>query len=89
MIWRRPSRPRRSSEGSYASNSVKTSWICSKLKDDDHILTSIDGPHDNVLVMKPPMCFSIDDADTFLAALEGAMVALQEVDLDTVSHTPT
>ena len=42
-----------------------------------------------MLVMKPPMCFSIDDADTFLAALEGAMVALQEVDLDTVSHTPT
>jgi len=68
---------------------LQTSWICSKLKDDDHILTSIDGPHDNVLVMKPPMCFSIDDADTFLAALEGAMVALQEVDLDTVSHTPT
>ncbi len=42
-----------------------------------------------MLVMKPPMCFSIDDADIFLAALEGAMVALLEVDLDTVSHTPT
>ena len=68
---------------------AETSWLCSRLKDEHRILTSIDGPHDNVLVMKPPMCFSIDDADTFLAALEGAMVALQEVDLDTVSHTPT
>ena len=49
--------------------SAETSYICSSLKDDANILTSIDGPNDNVLVMKPPLCFSIDDAETFLEAL--------------------
>jgi 4-aminobutyrate aminotransferase-like enzyme len=44
---------------------------------------------DNVLVMKPPMCFSEADADVFLAALTMALLALQEVDLSMVSHTPT
>jgi 4-aminobutyrate aminotransferase-like enzyme len=34
--------------------SAETSYIVSSLKDDANILTSIDGPHDNVLVMKPP-----------------------------------
>ena len=45
--------------------------------------------HDNVLVLKPPMCFSEADADTFLAALTEALEALALVDLSTVSHTPT
>ena len=69
--------------------SAETSYIVSSLKDDANILTSIDGPHDNVLVMKPPMCFDIDDANVFLAALAGAMDALAEVDLSSISHTPT
>jgi ethanolamine-phosphate phospho-lyase len=48
---------------------AETSYICSSLKDDANILTSIDGPHENVLVMKPPLCFDLDDAETFLQAL--------------------
>jgi hypothetical protein len=92
------------------------------LKDEANILTSIDGPNNNVLVMKPPMCFGIDDAETFLGALGNscmsslcppsgaafiasqyaralslpssaaavvAMDALANVDLATISHTPT
>ena len=35
---------------------AEVSYLCSRLKDVHQILTSIDGPHDNVLVMKPPMC---------------------------------
>ena len=36
---------------------AETSMVCSRLKDEHMILTSIDGPHDNVLVLKPPMVF--------------------------------
>lgn len=30
---------------------------------EQHILLSADGPHRNVLKFKPPMCFSMEDAD--------------------------
>ena len=42
------------------------------------ILTSLDGPGDNVLVVKPPLCFSLSDAAEFLAALEEGLVAARE-----------
>jgi hypothetical protein len=35
-----------------------------------HILTSLDGRFDNVIVLKPPMCFSTANADTFVEALQ-------------------
>ena len=34
-----------------------------------HILVSTDGPSDNVLKMKPPLCFGKDDADRFVQEL--------------------
>jgi len=34
------------------------------------ILMSTDGPDENVLKIKPPLCFSSDDADTLLTTLE-------------------
>ncbi|KAJ8601895.1 hypothetical protein CTAYLR_002664 [Chrysophaeum taylorii] len=45
------------------------SLLCSALVQRHNILTSLDGPGDNVIVIKPPMCFSIRDADRFLDAL--------------------
>eukprot|EP00931_Biecheleriopsis_adriatica_P105615 TRINITY_DN80177_c0_g1_i1.p1 TRINITY_DN80177_c0_g1~~TRINITY_DN80177_c0_g1_i1.p1 ORF type:complete len:468 (-),score=104.06 TRINITY_DN80177_c0_g1_i1:32-1414(-) len=63
----------------------ETSEICARMKDEHNILMSIDGPHDNVLVMKPPMCFSQGDTDTVLAALDKVMGSLK----GTYSHTPT
>jgi 4-aminobutyrate aminotransferase-like enzyme len=45
---------------------AETSFLCSILKSKYHILTSIDGPLENVLVLKPPMVFSEQDADRFL-----------------------
>ena len=61
----------------------------SELKEKNRILTSLDGYYDNVIVMKPPMCFSEADADLFLAALRAVLLVLREVDLSTISHTPT
>jgi len=61
---------------------AETHFICSILRTKYHILTSIDGIHDNVFVIKPPMVFSKADADYFVesfrqAALEDLPQAMQ------------
>ena len=68
---------------------AETSFICSRLKDVHRILTSIDGPHDNVLVVKPPLCFGEPEARRLVGALRCELMALASVDLTKVSHTPT
>ena len=40
------------------------------------ILLSTDGPLDNVLKIKPPMCITSDDADFFIGALDKALAKL-------------
>ena len=53
---------------------AETSFVCSILKEKHKILTSIDGPHDNVIVIKPPMVFSKDDALLFVSCLEKVLM---------------
>lgn len=66
------------------------SFLCTVLKQKYFILTSIDGPYDNVLVIKPPLCFSRDDVDVFVSAFESAVRDdLSQIDLNSVSKTPT
>jgi len=48
----------------------ETSFICTKLKEVYAILTSIDGPHENVLVVKPHIVFNKADADRFIFAFD-------------------
>lgn len=67
----------------------ETSEICARLKDEHFILSSIDGPHDNVLVLKPPMCFSRADADAFVTALDEVLDSLRWRPGDVSSRTPT
>lgn len=40
------------------------------MKDEEGILVSSDGPNVNVIKLKPPMVFNINDADRFLKALK-------------------
>eukprot|EP00966_Prymnesium_polylepis_P175296 4056762-Prymnesium_polylepis.1 len=42
-----------------------------------------------VLVIKPPLCFSKADAACLVRALEAELKALGGVDMATVTHTPT
>lgn len=42
------------------------------------IIVSIDGEMDNVIVMFPPLCFSRENAKTFLSVLDEAMTAIEE-----------
>ena len=58
-------------------------------QDHNRILTSVDGAHNNVVVMKPPMVFGTADADEFVAALSAALCSLKGIDLTAVQHTPT
>eukprot|EP00964_Phaeocystis_antarctica_P014951 scaffold8261_cov81-Phaeocystis_antarctica.AAC.3 len=67
----------------------QASRLCSQLKDVHHILTSIDGPHDNVLVLKPPLCFSEADASRLVGALRVELRAMHCLDLSHATHTPT
>jgi 4-aminobutyrate aminotransferase-like enzyme len=53
---------------------VETSFICSILKEKYHVLTSVDGFHENVIVIKPPMCFSKADAEEFVSCFEKVLV---------------
>jgi 4-aminobutyrate aminotransferase-like enzyme len=79
------------SKATLAPAVIVTSWLCSHLKQKYHILTSIDGPNNNVLVIKPPMVFSIADADYFVQSVEEALkVDLPTVGkLDGLGKTPT
>lgn len=71
--------------------SKETSFICTVLKEKYHVLTSIDGPHENVLVIKPPMVFSVKDADEFLDYFKRAVLEdLSQVEnIHEIDTTPT
>lgn len=67
---------------------AETSVICSRLKSEHRVLTSVDGPSDNVLVIKPPMVFAEAHVDETLAALRHVLTTLGEVDPHS-ERTPT
>ena len=80
---------RRDTQDPLEPAAAETSWVCSQLKDRYRILTSVDGPHHNVIVVKPPMVFDEGNVDTVMAGLTACLTDLEKVDLTTVSHTPT
>mmetsp|Transcript_17532 Transcript_17532/g.33238 ORF Transcript_17532/g.33238 Transcript_17532/m.33238 type:complete len:499 (-) Transcript_17532:62-1558(-) len=67
----------------------ETSYICTVLKEKYKILTSIDGPFENVIVVKPPMVFTKEDVDEFASAFLRACESISGVDLNLTSKTPT
>eukprot|EP00929_Paragymnodinium_shiwhaense_P124041 TRINITY_DN9887_c0_g2_i1.p1 TRINITY_DN9887_c0_g2~~TRINITY_DN9887_c0_g2_i1.p1 ORF type:complete len:514 (-),score=69.78 TRINITY_DN9887_c0_g2_i1:199-1740(-) len=67
---------------------AETSEICARMKDEYQILTSIDGPFNNVIVMKPPMCFSTEDVQATISALDQVITTLDCTNLE-AGHTPT
>lgn len=69
---------------------AETSEVCSRMKDEHQVLMSIDGPFDNVLVIKPPLCFSRCDVDTTISALDDVLGSLRAPgDISSQSRTPT
>ena len=68
---------------------AEASRICSRLKDAHRILTSLDGPDDNVMVIKPPLCFSHAQAEALVQAVRLELAAMRGLDLSAVGRTPT
>lgn len=50
-------------------------WISAKLRT-KRVLVSTDGPSNNVLKFKPPLCFSLADAARFLGAFGATLAEL-------------
>ena len=69
----------------------ETSFVCSILKEKYKILTSIDGLHENVLIIKPPLCFSRQDCDYFVQSFKlSVMEDLAAAgDIHSLAKTPT
>ena len=70
----------------------ETSCICTVLKQQYNILTSVDGLHENVLVVKPPLVFSQEDADCFIESFTNAsdqVNLLTKEELESITKTPT
>ncbi|XP_026285945.1 5-phosphohydroxy-L-lysine phospho-lyase isoform X3 [Frankliniella occidentalis] len=62
--------------------------VLSRMKDES-ILLSSDGPDRNILKLKPPMVFSKQNADTFMAVLDQVLEELDDGDLpDPVPEQP-
>ncbi len=73
-----------------APATAETSILCSRLKAAPHrILTSIDGRHDNVIVIKPPMCFSKADADRLVDGMLAVLPTITAADVASFTHTST
>ncbi|GBG28335.1 Alanine--glyoxylate aminotransferase 2-like [Hondaea fermentalgiana] len=69
--------------------SKEVSFIITQLLHQHRILTSCDGKHSNVLVIKPPLTFDKSSVNTFVDALELALQSVHDADLSKVQHTPT
>lgn len=52
-------------------------WIVDRMKSYHHILVSSDGPDDNVVKLKPPMVFNMENADEFIFAFKECLIAVQ------------
>ncbi|XP_058533265.1 5-phosphohydroxy-L-lysine phospho-lyase isoform X2 [Ochotona princeps] len=52
-------------------------YLVSRLKE-NYILLSTDGPGKNVLKFKPPMCFSLDNAQHLVAKLDAILTDMEE-----------
>jgi 4-aminobutyrate aminotransferase-like enzyme/Ser/Thr protein kinase RdoA (MazF antagonist) len=54
----------------------ETDAVIAVMKRDHHILLSSEGPYHNVLKIKPPAAFSMEDCDRFLAALAATLTQI-------------
>ncbi|XP_055684346.1 alanine--glyoxylate aminotransferase 2-like isoform X2 [Lutzomyia longipalpis] len=58
----------------------EATFVVNRMKDVHHILVSQDGPNNNVIKLKPPMVFSVENADEFLLAFRECLTQLQGVE---------
>lgn len=59
----------------------EANWIVDRMKNTHHTLLSSDGPDNNVLKLKPPMIFNIENADQFIVSLRECFNTLLKKDV--------
>lgn len=52
-------------------------FVVDRMKSNHRILVSADGPNENVIKLKPPMIFTIENADEFLCGFKECLNTLQ------------
>lgn len=57
-------------------------WMSFYMKSVHRVLVSVDGPNENVLKLKPPLVFSITEADIFLKAFQSTLEELNHPGLE-------
>lgn len=62
----------------------EATWIVDRMKSVHRILISSDGPHENVLKLKPPMVFTKENAEEFFVAFKECMHFLQKTNLSSM-----
>ena len=77
--------------GLHLNDSRLASYVVGALKNKYKILTSIDGPENNVIVFKPPMCFSKEEVDVLVEAIEEIIFGIDfdEFYKGEFTHCPT
>ena len=68
---------------------AEASALVSALKERHRILASLDGPAENVIIIKPPLVFGEGDADALVTAMRAVMRAMRGVDFTDATRTPT
>lgn len=53
-------------------------WIVDRMKSKHRVLISSDGPDENVLKLKPPMVFNLDNGKEFLTAITECLATLRD-----------
>ncbi|XP_047210284.1 5-phosphohydroxy-L-lysine phospho-lyase isoform X2 [Girardinichthys multiradiatus] len=56
-------------------------WVAKRLKEEDQICVSTDGPWESVLKFKPPMCFSMEDAELVVRCIDRILTDMKANDL--------
>ena len=54
----------------------ETKWIVEYMKNEESILLSTDGPYHNVIKIKPPLCWNLENCGSLLAGLTRAFLCL-------------
>uniref|UniRef100_A0AAQ5YY45 5-phosphohydroxy-L-lysine phospho-lyase n=1 Tax=Amphiprion ocellaris TaxID=80972 RepID=A0AAQ5YY45_AMPOC len=53
----------------------RAAWVVKRLKEEHQICVSTDGPWESVVKFKPPMCFSMEDAELVVQCIDGILTA--------------
>lgn len=65
-------------KGSREAATEAAHWVVNRMKNVHKILVSSDGPRDNVIKLKPPMVFNMENADEFLAGFRECLTELEK-----------